>query len=162
MDLKPEQPHCLGGFLIVLRSDEDDRGGDWPGRLSRRSMGDRLDLAKDKEMDLEPRRCALSNNFFDRYSRDEYDRSQPIRVEHYDFYHDLAFDFLPFETDGDFRFLDLGDGIRSRVGVRHVPLSELLNKLIASGLSLEHEEEPGEGAVPWLLAPVASKRVQKR
>ena len=74
----------------------------------------------------------------------------------------LAFDFLPFETDGDFRFLDLGDGIRSRVGVRHVPLSELLNKLIASGLSLEHEEEPGEGAVQWLLAPVASKRVQKR
>ena len=46
----------------------------------------------------------------------------------------------------------IGSGVRSRAGVRHVPLSELLNKLLASGLRLEAVEELGEGTVPWLLA----------
>ena len=49
------------------------------------------------------------------------------------------------------------DGIRSRVGVRHVPLSELVNKLVESNLNLERMEELGNGAVPWLLALVAIK-----
>lgn len=51
----------------------------------------------------------------------------------------------------------IGDGIRARVGVRHVPLAELLNKLIAAGLALTHVEEPGDGTLPWLLALVASR-----
>jgi SAM-dependent methyltransferase len=52
----------------------------------------------------------------------------------------------------------LGEGIRSRVGVRHVSLSELLNKLIASGLDLVRVEEIGKRVVPWLLALVAAKQ----
>lgn len=52
----------------------------------------------------------------------------------------------------------VGSGVRSRAGVRHVPLSELLNKLISSGLRLEAVEELGEGTVPWLLALKARNR----
>jgi SAM-dependent methyltransferase len=51
----------------------------------------------------------------------------------------------------------IGSGVRSRVGVRHVPLSEWLNKLLASKLQVEHVEELGNGTVPWLLALIASK-----
>lgn len=51
----------------------------------------------------------------------------------------------------------IGPGIRSRVGVRHVPLAELLNKLIRSGLEMEFAEELGQGTIPWLLAVVARK-----
>jgi SAM-dependent methyltransferase len=51
----------------------------------------------------------------------------------------------------------IGSGVRSRVGVRHVPLSELLNKLLASKLQVEHIEELGNGTVPWLLTLIASK-----
>ena len=57
-----------------------------------------------------------------------------------------------WSTERIFEGPGIGSGVRSRAGVRHVPLSELLNKLIASGLRLEHVEELGEGTVPWLLA----------
>ena len=57
-----------------------------------------------------------------------------------------------WNTDRVFEAPGIGSGVRSRAGVRHVPLSELLNKLIASGLRLEDVEELGEGTVPWLLA----------
>jgi hypothetical protein len=46
----------------------------------------------------------------------------------------------------------IGDGIRARVGTRHVSLSELLNALAASQLHVEAVEEPGEEALPTLLA----------
>ncbi len=51
----------------------------------------------------------------------------------------------------------LGEGIRSKVGVRHVPLAELFNKLLAAGFQLICVEELGNGTVPSLLAFVASK-----
>jgi len=51
----------------------------------------------------------------------------------------------------------LGDGIRSRVGARHVPLAELFNKLIAAGLRLECVEELDGDTVPWLIGIVAAK-----
>ncbi len=51
----------------------------------------------------------------------------------------------------------IGDGIRSKVGVRHVPLAELLNKLVTSGLNVERVEEIGKATVPWLLALIAVK-----
>ena len=62
-----------------------------------------------------------------------------------------------WNTERVFEGPGIGAGVRSRAGVRHVPLSELLNKLIASGLQLEHVEELGEGTVPWLLALKARK-----
>ena len=60
-------------------------------------------------------------------------------------------------TERVFQGPGIGSGVRSRVGVRHVPLSELLNKLLASGLQPERVEELGEGTVPWLLALRARK-----
>ncbi|MGE0161301.1 MAG: class I SAM-dependent methyltransferase [Gemmatimonadales bacterium] len=51
----------------------------------------------------------------------------------------------------------IGDGIRARVGARHVPMADLLNGILASGLQIDAVEELGDGAVPWLLALVASK-----
>ena len=60
-------------------------------------------------------------------------------------------------TERVFQGPGIGSGLRSRVGVRHVPLSELLNKLMAFDLHLEHVEELGEGTVPWLLALIARK-----
>lgn len=50
----------------------------------------------------------------------------------------------------------IGDGIRARVGVRHVPMADLLNGVLASGLQIDAVEELGDGAVPWLFALVAS------
>lgn len=41
---------------------------------------------------------------------ENYDRLQPIRLEMYDFYHNLALDFVPFDTQTEFRMLDLGCG----------------------------------------------------
>ena len=49
-----------------------------------------------------------SNHFSTRAKN--YDRLQPVRVEMYDFYHQLALDFMPFDTQDDFRMLDLGCG----------------------------------------------------
>ena len=60
-------------------------------------------------------------------------------------------------TDRVFQGPGIGSGVRSRVGVRHIPLSELLNKLLASGLQLERVEELGGETVPWLLALRARK-----
>jgi SAM-dependent methyltransferase len=51
----------------------------------------------------------------------------------------------------------IGNGIRAKVGVRHVPLAELLNELVGAGFQLERVEELGDGTVPWLFAFVASK-----
>lgn len=45
-----------------------------------------------------------------------------------------------------------GDGIRRRVGMRHVPLAELLNALIGAGLSITRVLEPGIEPVPAALA----------
>jgi SAM-dependent methyltransferase len=47
-------------------------------------------------------------------------------------------------------------GIRSRVGVRHVPLADLVNALLAAGFRLERLEEPGEHDPPILLAVAAT------
>ena len=41
---------------------------------------------------------------------EDYDRLQPVRIEMYEFYHDLALDFVPFDTETEFRILDLGCG----------------------------------------------------
>ena len=60
-------------------------------------------------------------------------------------------------TQRVFKAPEIGGGIRSRVGVRHIPLSELCNKLIESTLVIDQMEEPGEGTVPSLLALVAKK-----
>lgn len=51
----------------------------------------------------------------------------------------------------------IGDGVRSRVGTRHVPLAELLNKLIASGLRLESVHELDGELVPTLMAVAAAR-----
>ncbi|ADB35386.1 Methyltransferase type 11 [Kribbella flavida DSM 17836] len=45
-----------------------------------------------------------------------------------------------------------GDGIRATVGMRHVPLAELLNAFLAAGLQLDHVVEPDAGPVPAALA----------
>lgn len=73
--------------------------------------------------DLEPWQCSVcgtlltTNRFlkmlkgvFTKYSGEDYDRLQPVRIEMYNFYHDLALDFLPFEAEESFRMLDLGCG----------------------------------------------------
>ena len=39
-----------------------------------------------------------------------YDRLQPIRIEMYRFYHELALDFMPFGAIDEFRLLELGCG----------------------------------------------------
>jgi SAM-dependent methyltransferase len=44
------------------------------------------------------------------------------------------------------------DGIRRRVGMRHVPLAEYLNAFLTTGLTLERFEEPGGFEVPHSLA----------
>lgn len=49
-----------------------------------------------------------SNHFSTR--AEDYDRLQPIRLEMYNFYHRLALDFIPFDTQDAFRMLDLGCG----------------------------------------------------
>ncbi|MBS12783.1 MAG: hypothetical protein CME19_14405 [Gemmatimonadetes bacterium] len=52
----------------------------------------------------------MSPSFYGRYHGEQFDKAQPIRGEHYDFYHELAFDFLLFTPDDQFRVLDLGCG----------------------------------------------------
>jgi SAM-dependent methyltransferase len=44
------------------------------------------------------------------------------------------------------------DGIRRRVGMRHVPLAEYLNAFLSTSLLLERFEEPGGFEVPHTLA----------
>ena len=48
-------------------------------------------------------------------------------------------------------------GIRHAVGVRHRPLSELLNDVLESPLQLTRVEEPRDDAVPAVLALVATR-----
>ncbi len=43
-------------------------------------------------------------------------------------------------------------GIRERVGMRHVPLAELLTAFPAAGLSIERVVEPREEPIPYALA----------
>jgi hypothetical protein len=48
-------------------------------------------------------------------------------------------------------------GIRSRVGINHLPLAALANRLIASGLTIAELEEPGDTDPPLFLAFRATK-----
>jgi hypothetical protein len=51
-----------------------------------------------------------------------------------------------------------GDGVRSRVGVNHLPLGDLLSVIVASGFRLERVVEPGlDDDYPTLLALRASR-----
>ena len=61
------------------------------------------------------------------------------------------------ETARVFEGPGLGEGIRSKVGVRHVPLAELFNKLLAADLRLESVAELDGDTLPSLLAIVATK-----
>jgi ubiquinone/menaquinone biosynthesis C-methylase UbiE len=49
------------------------------------------------------------------------------------------------------------DGVRSRVGMRHVPLAELLTAFCASGLRIQQVSEPRAEPVPFILA-IAARR----
>ena len=49
------------------------------------------------------------NNHFSKRA-ESYDRLQPVRLEMYTFYHQLALDFMPYDTQDTFRMLDLGCG----------------------------------------------------
>jgi SAM-dependent methyltransferase len=50
-----------------------------------------------------------------------------------------------------------GHNVRGRFGMRHHPLSELLNAFVINGLVIEHVAEPGDRAVPVNLAIRARK-----
>ena len=52
----------------------------------------------------------------------------------------------------------LGDSVRGRVGVRQVPLAELLNALISAGFALERVAEAGANDPPSLLGFAAHRR----
>jgi hypothetical protein len=58
-----------------------------------------------------------------------------------------------FETRRRF----VGRGVRARVGVRHVPLSELLTKLARSGLELVEVVESGPLSTPMWLGLAAAR-----
>jgi ubiquinone/menaquinone biosynthesis C-methylase UbiE len=66
---------------------------------------------------------------------------------------------LPF-GDASFDAVVAGPGVRSRVGVRHVPLAELLNGVSDAGLALEKTVED-YGDPPLLLA-LAARKPEKR
>lgn len=48
-------------------------------------------------------------------------------------------------------------GVRSRVGMRHMPLAELINGFAGSGLHIVRAEEPRDEDVPYILALVARR-----
>jgi SAM-dependent methyltransferase len=50
-----------------------------------------------------------------------------------------------------------GQGLRRRVGMRHLPLAELLQCFAGAGLALERFEEPGEGVYPHVFAVACRK-----
>jgi SAM-dependent methyltransferase len=50
-----------------------------------------------------------------------------------------------------------GENIRRRVGMRHVPLAELLNGFAAAGLIIDHVVEPERTPIPWALTIRAFK-----
>ncbi|RZT26905.1 methyltransferase family protein [Kribbella sp. VKM Ac-2569] len=49
-------------------------------------------------------------------------------------------------------------GIRQRLGMRHVPLADLLNAFAGAGLAITRTVEPRTDPVPWVLALRAEKR----
>ncbi|HET6295974.1 MAG TPA: class I SAM-dependent methyltransferase [Kribbella sp.] len=49
------------------------------------------------------------------------------------------------------------DGIRRRVGMRHVPLADFLNAFLRTGLTIERFEEPGDIPIPHALAVKARR-----
>ena len=51
----------------------------------------------------------MDRGYFATYAN-AYDRIQPAHIEMYRVYHDLALDFIPFDTGTEFRTLDLGCG----------------------------------------------------
>jgi|SRR5581483_2661076 len=51
----------------------------------------------------------------------------------------------------------MGDGIRRRVGVRHVPLAELVGSVLDAGLVLQRLDEPGDADPPLLLGLAARR-----
>ncbi len=55
------------------------------------------------------KRETAPGSYFGQHARD-YDRLQPLRIEMYELYHDLALDFVPFDNNAEFRMLDLGCG----------------------------------------------------
>ncbi|MEV6281948.1 class I SAM-dependent methyltransferase [Kribbella sp. NPDC051770] len=50
------------------------------------------------------------------------------------------------------------NGIRHRLGMRHVPLADLLNAFARAGLTITRAIEPRNDPVPWILALRAEKR----
>ncbi|MDE0687045.1 MAG: hypothetical protein OXI61_02650 [Candidatus Poribacteria bacterium] len=42
-----------------------------------------------------------NSTLFSTYAQD-YDRLQPLRIEMYQFYHELALDMVPFDTEDEF------------------------------------------------------------
>jgi SAM-dependent methyltransferase len=50
-----------------------------------------------------------------------------------------------------------GEGLRRRVGMRHVPLAELLQAFADAGLVLERFEEPADGVYPHVFGVVGRK-----
>ena len=49
----------------------------------------------------------------------------------------------------------LGDGLRRRVGVQHVPLDAFVNAFFQAGLRINHVEEPGPEEYPRVIALAA-------
>ncbi|TDO69629.1 hypothetical protein EV651_101674 [Kribbella sp. VKM Ac-2571] len=49
-------------------------------------------------------------------------------------------------------------GIRERLGMRHVPLADLLNAFADAGLTITRTVEPRTDPVPWVLALRAERR----
>jgi SAM-dependent methyltransferase len=52
-----------------------------------------------------------------------------------------------------------GHGIRARLGVNHMPLADLLQAILDSGLILKRVEEPGDADYPIMLSVVADRIV---
>lgn len=51
----------------------------------------------------------LREGYFAAYAG-AYDRVQTVHIEMYEFYHELALDFVPFHLANEFRILELGCG----------------------------------------------------
>jgi SAM-dependent methyltransferase len=49
------------------------------------------------------------------------------------------------------------EGLRRRVGMRHLPLADLLQAFVGAGLVLDRFEEPGDGVFPHVFAVVGHK-----
>jgi SAM-dependent methyltransferase len=54
------------------------------------------------------------------------------------------------------------NGIRRRIGMRHLPLAELLNAVIGAGFLIDRVAEPGTQPVPYALAVRARRPDQRR